>query len=152
MPVLHKRLAADYTQYRFIASNIYMWSADKNAIYYDHDNTTEQGAWSLLHELGHAELNHQNYRDDLELLMMEVAAWKEAKQLAQKYRIVIDDDHIQGCIDTYRDWLHRRSKCILCNTHSLQIDHTTYQCHNCVTRWNVPASRLCMTRRRRVIA
>jgi len=95
-------------------------------------------------------LTTKQYTDDLELLMMEVAAWKKAKEIATRYYLVIDEDHIEDCLDSYRNWLHTRSRCIECKTHSFQIDQTTYQCYNCLTRWKVPASRMCNPRKTRI--
>ena len=141
----------DHPSYKFVNDNVFVWSAKKKQVHYDTKlMDQEEGVWSLLHEIGHANLGHTGYRDDLELLMMEVAAWKEAKELSQKYDIRIEDSHIDSCIDTYRDWLHSRSRCVECKTHSMQLDNTTYQCHNCQTQWKVPASRMCDIRRRRV--
>ena len=105
---------------------------------------------TYLHELGHASLGHQRYSDDLQLLIMEVQAWREAKDHAKRYGISIDEAHIDECLDSYRQWLHVRSRCIECSNNSMQIDRTTYQCHNCLTKWNVPSSRFCAIRRTRV--
>lgn len=138
-------------QFTFKKGNIFTWSSADATIYYSTAKAAAENAvWSLLHEIGHATLGHRQYRDDLELLMMEVSAWKQAKQLAAKYHLVIDESHVEECLDSYRDWLHTRSRCIECKMHSFQIDETTYECYNCTTRWKVPASRMCVVRKTRV--
>ena len=104
---------------------------------------TPEGVWALIHEAAHAKLGHQTYRTDYELLELEVAAWHEAQAMASQLSIEIDPEHVQDCLDTYRDWLHQRSTCPTCSTVCLQLDTQTYRCHNCYTSWQVSASRFC---------
>jgi hypothetical protein len=138
-------------RFTFKRGKLFTWSSADETIYYSTaKEAAENAVWSLLHEIGHADLGHKQYKDDLELLMMEVEAWRRAKLLADGYHLVIDELHIQECLDSYRDWLHQRSRCIECKMHSFQIDTTTYECFNCSTRWKVPASRMCVVRKRRV--
>lgn len=100
--------------------------------------------WSLLHETGHALLDHTSYKADFELLRLEVEAWERAKLLAADLDVAIDEDHIQDCLDTYRDWLFKRSICPQCNTKCLQQgDFVHYRCFNCHTVWRVSSSRFC---------
>ncbi len=152
MKTLLNKLRIDHYPIQFIADEQYKWSPSNNQVHYDQSRIeTKKGVWALLHELGHATLDHKRYSDDLQLLIMEVNAWKEAKQHAKRYGVAIDESYIDECLDSYRQWLHTRSRCIECSNHSLQIDRTTYQCHNCLTKWNVPASRFCAIRRTRVV-
>jgi hypothetical protein len=75
---------------------------------------------------------------------MEVAAWEYAKELAKRYGVSIDEDHVQDCLDSYRDWLYKRSICPACGTKSIQQDQELqYQCFNCRSMWGVAASRFC---------
>jgi len=97
----------------------------------------------MLHELAHATLGHNSYETDFELLLLEVAAWDKAKALARDYGETIDDEHVQDCIDTYRDWLYQRSNCPACSTTSLQESAVSYKCFNCGSSWTVTASRFC---------
>jgi hypothetical protein len=69
--------------------------------------------------------------------------WEKAKQLAESLNYTIDPDHIQDCLDTYRDWLYQRSTCPTCTNCSLQTNSRTYACFNCGTNWNVSSSRMC---------
>lgn len=146
------RIRDEYAdRYKFKKGRVFSWSSSNSTIYYSTaKSVAENAVWSLLHEIGHAELKHKIYRDDLELLIMEVAAWKKAKQLAEDYHLVIEDDHIEDCLSSYRDWLHARSKCVDCKMHAFQTDSTTYECHNCLARWKVPASRMCVVRKKRI--
>ncbi len=149
---LLNRIKNEYShKYSFKKSQVFSWSPNDSTIYYSTaKSVAENAVWSLLHEIGHAELGHKNYEDDLELLMMEVSAWKKAKQLAEDYHLVIEDDHIEECVSSYRDWVHSRSKCIECKLHVFQTTPTTYECYNCLARWKVPASRMCVVRKKRI--
>lgn len=122
----------------------FYWSPEQKVITYNEDNLKHaNGQWALFHEAAHAKLGHISYSSDLGLLKLEVEAWDEAKILATKFKIKIDENHIQDCLDTYRDWLHQRSTCPTCEIVCLQATPTHYKCHNCFTTWSVTASRFC---------
>ncbi|HTE21867.1 MAG TPA: hypothetical protein VK674_02395 [Candidatus Limnocylindria bacterium] len=128
----------------FEAGEAFSWSPKQARIIYKVDHKNEpQDLWALLHEASHALLGHQNYHRDIELLLLEVAAWQKAQDLAKQFDIQISEDHIQDCLDTYRDWLHQRATCPRCSTVSLQVSATEYSCHNCHALWGVSASRFC---------
>ena len=149
MRTLIKKLPKDFPDLTFEAGSQFCWSPKLQSITYNEqveDDTI--GAWSLLHEVSHAVLDHQHYGSDFELLHLEAAAWHKAAELAEKYGYKIDADHIQDCLDTYRDWLHQRSTCPVCGTTSLQETARKYRCHNCGTSWTVTASRFCRPYRR----
>lgn len=118
------------------------WSPEANMITYRQDRTDEN-LWGLIHEVGHAKLHHATYVSDMELLQLEVAAWDEAERIAESIEIKIDPDHIQDCLDTYRDWLHQRSTCPRCGVVCFQKSARIYYCHNCHKNWTVTASRFC---------
>jgi hypothetical protein len=137
----------------FIAKDTFYWSPKHQIIAYNPSVLdTEQGQWSLLHEAAHAKLGHMSYMTDFELLSLEVAAWKEAKVIGLRLDQLIDGDHIQDCLDTYRDWLHRRSTCPTCGSVGLQHSSSAYRCHNCNTVWDVTNARFCRPYRRKVTA
>jgi hypothetical protein len=137
------RLATDYPLLSFQKSDQFSWHAGKRQISYKEHHTDTQGVFSLLHELGHALLDHQDYTYDIELLQLEVAAWDKAREIAARYELKLDEDHIQDCLDTYRDWLHLRATCPSCYARSLQSTSSQYRCFNCQTVWSVTKSRLC---------
>jgi type VI protein secretion system component VasK len=122
----------------------FYWSPGQQLITYQSKAlASTDGQWALIHEAAHAKLGHQTYHSDYQLLMMEVAAWRQAQKLAADLGLTIDPEHVQDCLDTYRDWLHQRSTCPSCSTVSLQINVSTYRCHNCHTSWHVSTSRFC---------
>lgn len=144
MKSLLSNLRADYPNINFVKGDSFFWSPKDMTITYSASSTQPEIAdWSLLHELSHGILGHTTYQSDFELMELEVEAWNYASKLSKDYDIKIDPEHIQDCLDTYRDWLHRRSTCPKCNTVSTQKDSTTYNCFNCKTTWKVSGSRFC---------
>jgi len=145
LPALKK----DYPDITFINGESFFWSPrEKKITYTTHQDIAEHGVWALLHEVSHAALGHTAYENDFELLKLEAATWQYAKRIGKKYSISIDGEHIQDCLDTYRDWLHTRAKCPACSVVSLQRSDGLYQCFNCKTTWSVPRSPLCRVTRR----
>ena len=85
----------------------------------------------LLHELSHALLGHRSFITDIERIKMESDAWAKTRELADKYNIVPDEDFIETQLDTYRDWLHTRSKCKKCGLTRYQTRDGIYHCPFC---------------------
>jgi hypothetical protein len=142
METLVNALRQAYPNFTFVAGDQASWSAQKQQVTYALDESP--GAlWTVLHELGHAILGHASYESDLQLLQKETAAWNEAVELSAAYGIDIDNDHIQDCLDTYRDWLHKRSTCPTCGDHGLQSTQSLYNCLNCQNTWKVSSARFC---------
>ena len=150
MNALLQKLGDDYPQLQFVAGSSFYWSPETGEVFYDTSRSSDEtGRWSLLHETSHALLGHTSYKTDIELLHLEVAAWEHAGRIAGEYDIRIEDDYIQDCLDTYRDWLYRRSLCPDCGTQCLQTDESShYRCFNCRARWHVSPSRFCRAYRR----
>lgn len=148
MDSLLGRLRTDYPALRFIAGDSFSWSPVNGEITFRQTSPERPEAptalISLLHEAGHALLDHQRYAMDYELLQMEAEAWEHARCLATAYGVDLDDDHVQDCLDSYRDWLYRRSICPSCTAKALQLDgRKTYQCYNCRATWQVSDGRFC---------
>ena len=145
LPTLQKQ----YPAITFKEGDLFVWSPKEAIITYTAIADDEEYAvWALLHEVAHAALGHQHYKSDVDLLRHEVDAWREAKAIAKSLHTTIEEDHIQDCLDTYRDWLHKRATCPNCLVISLQQDDGSYKCFNCQTKWKVPASPLCRITRR----
>jgi hypothetical protein len=143
MENLLTKLEHDFKDIKFSHGKTFHWSPYSKTVVYQNISDKKNTDWTLLHEVGHAKLNHINYNSDVELLYMEVAAWQKASEIAKKYGITINNDHIQNCLDSYRNWLHQRSACPVCSNHSLQKDNTHYYCFNCHAVWLVSIARFC---------
>ena len=141
-------LKSKYPKLAFTPSDSFYWSPETNEIFYDKNAQGKIAKWSLIHEAGHALLCHKNYDADYMLLRLEIDAWEKAKEISSELGIEMDRNHIEDCLDTYRDWLHKRSICPKCTNKSIQqSDFTHYECFNCHTRWRVTTSRFCRTYR-----
>lgn len=135
-----RKLKQDHPGLVFALAASHCWSPQHGKISY----AKKSEAYSiegLLHELGHARLGHKAYSTDFELLQKEVEAWQEALKLAALYGVEIDKEHIQDCLDTYRDWLYKRSMCPNCKSTGLQETRRSYACLNCGHSWQVGSSR-----------
>ena len=91
------------------------------------------------HELGHAVLGAKDYTTHVERLKIECEAWKCAKTLFEKYqkrgllpaKYAWDEDFIEQQLDTYRDWLHAKSRCKTCGLTRYQTPDGRYHCPRC---------------------
>lgn len=135
------KLSKDFPEFAFQPGVQDHWSPKANTITYKSTASLKEIQYGVLHELAHAKLGHTNYNSDFELLKLESLAWRLAAKIGKKYAVKISDDHIQDCLDTYRDWLHARSQCPTCGVHVLQKDPQHYHCFNCRTEWKVSSGR-----------
>lgn len=135
------RLSQDYPKFKFKPGRQEQWSPKTKTITFNPKRTKKELQFSVLHELAHAVLGHSTYRSDFELLKLEAGAWELAAKIGKAYGIIISEDYIQNCLDTYRDWLHRRSACPSCGTHVLQKNPYSYHCFNCGASWQVTSGR-----------
>lgn len=146
MPSMHSllpKLISAFPDISFAASDTFHWSPEKKTVFYGPDDN----APLLFHELGHGLLGHQDYRRDIELINMEVAAWQSATKIANMYGLVLAEDTIQDHLDTYREWMHARSTCPTCEAVGVQSALRTYQCVACGDVWRVNDARLCGLKR-----
>jgi sulfur relay (sulfurtransferase) DsrC/TusE family protein len=135
-----------YPHLRFMESSQCMWSPTEKTVYYT-PLKSKESLYSLLHEAAHGILQHKTYSYDVDLLLKEVDAWEQAKQIAKTYSVKIDEDYLESAIDTYRDWLHERSTCPICQVVTLETKPQHYKCINCDNTWAVSAARFHRTYR-----
>ena len=142
--LIHK-LKTDFEQLNFLPAEEFSWSPVTQTVFYAANEP--HAPLLLLHELGHATLNHQDYHRDVSLLAMETAAWEAAKKHAAIYKVRIDETVVQDHLDTYRDWLHARSTCPECGATGYQTESRHYSCIACSHEWRVNEARGCALRR-----
>ncbi len=144
------QLILAYPDLNFRSAKEFYWSPKNQTVYYQSDALqTDSGVWALMHEVSHGLKNHQTYTSDFELLLFEVQAWEKAKEESKHFGVDIDAEHIENCLDTYRDWLYARSTCINCHVNSFQISPQVYMCINCGGNWRVSTSRFCRPYRKK---
>lgn len=145
---LANRLREDYPSHHFIKSDKFQWSPKDSSILYDERSNDNS---SLLHELAHAILKHDQYSKDIELIEMERDAWDYAvRVLAPAYSEHIPNNVIEDSLDSYRDWLHARSTCPSCTATGIEIKKHTYKCVACASQWRVNDARVCGLRRYKI--
>ncbi len=142
---LATKLKKDFPELKFKKANIAHWSPTDKTISYNDDTAT------LLHELGHALLDHTDFVQDIELIHLERDAWEKALELAPEYGVKITDEVVEEALDDYRDWLHARSVCPKCGQTGIQSrSDLIYSCLNCDARWTANDARACGLKRRLV--
>ncbi len=143
-----EQLRTKFPTLKFAPASGYIWSPKQRTVYYFNDELeTPRGTMAILHEVGHALLGHEDYQLDIELLNMEVAAWTKARELARLFGTDVNEDHVEDCLDTYRLWLFKRSRCPRCNNTSVQTDSRHYGCFVCGSKWQVAATHSLQPRR-----
>ena len=134
-----KELSAKFPDFNFIKSTRFKYRAP-NSIFIDQNCPYPLPIFALLtlHELGHALSKHKDYNTDIERLKIELEAWQRAKteiknhpNWTKKYGITYDEDFAEAELDSYRDWLHQKSKCKTCGLTMYQTQDKKYHCPNC---------------------
>ena len=123
-----ERLKGDFPEFRFRNGAKFAFRPPKTIVLGPPEPFSELLA---LHEVSHAVLGHKTFEMDVERLKMESAAWEKARELADRYGIKINEDLIQDELDTYRDWLHNKSKCKACGLTRYQTPDGRYHCPRC---------------------
>lgn len=118
----------DFPQFRFIMGEKFKFRPPRTIVVGPDEKNAEM---MLLHEVGHALLGHKSYKTDLSRLKMEAAAWEKAKELAVKYGVEFQEEAAQEELDTYREWLHQKSRCPECGLTRFQSSDGTYHCPRC---------------------
>ena len=123
-----KKIKNDYPEYTFREGKKFLFRPPKTIVIGPDERFSEL---LLLHELSHAILGHRDFQTDIKRLKMESEAWDKAKELASEYKIKVDEDYIQDELDTYRDWLHQKSRCPKCGLTRFQTPDGQYHCPRC---------------------
>ena len=143
------KITDSFPNIEFQTDDIFRWSPEEKTIYFVKDDPHVTSY--ILHEISHAQLNHENYNRDIELLRLERDAWDYAlNHLAGQFNLSIDDELVQDSLDTYRDWLHSRSTCPNCSSTGVQDTRNSYKCLACNQKWRVNDGRGCELRRYKI--
>ena len=122
------KIANDFPRFRFIFGKKFAFRPPRTIVI----GPPEPGAELLfLHELGHALSAHTDFSMDAQRLKMELEAWEKARPLASRYGITFDNELMEHELDTYRDWLHQKSRCPRCGLTRFQTPDSLYHCPRC---------------------
>ena len=150
-----KILATDYHSFRFCLEKK-RFSFRQNTIFLGPPQPNF--ALLTLHELSHGLCGHKDYHTHVERLKIESAAWQRAKTILKNYQKSAasllqspqknirnsgqalqsvlpswDQDFVEDSLDTYRDWLHGKSRCRKCGLTCYQDASGQYHCPFCDT-------------------
>ena len=125
---LVKRLEVDYPDLKFKEGRKFAFRPPKTITVGPEEPNAEL---LLLHELGHALCGHRNFDTDIGRLRMEVEAWEKARDLAEIYGVKFDEEVMESELDTYRDWLHQKSRCPKCGLTQFETPDGQYHCPKC---------------------
>lgn len=142
-----KKIREDFAKFDFVASEEFRWNFETKTIFFEESAADFESL--LLHELGHALCEHADFELDIELVRIEAEAWQKAREVSKKYNVKINDDLVESHLDTYRDWLHKRSLCPNCLINGFQQSGLNYRCVACETVWWANDSRFKSLRRRK---
>ena len=123
-----QRIANDWHMYRCKIGIKFLFRPPRTIIF---GPMEPQFQLLALHELSHAILNHRNYRLDIERVKMERDAWDKTEELAKIYDVDFDECLAQAELDTYREWLHQKSRCPKCGLTRFQTPDGQYHCPSC---------------------
>lgn len=124
-----EQLAADFSEFKFLMGRKFSFRPPRTVVIGPLEPFSRL---LVLHEIGHAICKHKDFRMDVVRLKMENQAWEEARKLAAKYQVEVDEEVIQGELDTYRDWLHQKSRCPVCGLTRFQTPDSKYHCPRCM--------------------
>lgn len=125
---LFYQIFADFPQFQFKLRSRFTFHPPRTIIIGDYCNNFPL---LCLHELGHAISEHKNYSTHVQLLQMEREAWEQARVLAKTYHLPFDEEFAQSHLDTYRNWLHQKSRCPKCGLNRFQTLDGSYHCPQC---------------------
>lgn len=120
------KIKSDFPSLKFIPGKRFTFRPPKTVVV-----ELEGDPLLLLHEIGHALSGEYDFKTEVGRLKIEVKAWEKAKELAPKYGIDIDEDLIEGELDSYRDFLHQKSRCPNCGLTRFQTPDGTFYCPRC---------------------
>lgn len=121
---------------KFRQSKKFYWNSKNNVVYYNPQLLMDNiGRQSLLHEIGHAVLGHIDYKFDMELLKMEIDAWKIAEKYARTFQVRITKNYLAESLNSYLNWVKSRATCPACSNFGLQNQEAQYVCASCYFLW-----------------
>ncbi|MBQ6460825.1 hypothetical protein IJJ36_00090 [Candidatus Saccharibacteria bacterium] len=122
------KIRSDYPEFSFREGKRFSFRPPKTIIMRSNE---ENGELLLLHELGHALSGHKTFDTGARRLKMEREAWEKVREIAPKYGVGFDDSLVEVELDTYRDWLDKKTRCKKCGLTCYQTPDGVNHCPRC---------------------
>ncbi len=122
------KIKSDFPEFRFIDGVRFSFRPPKTIVVGPKE---PNDSLLLLHELGHALSGHRSFDTEVGRMKMEREAWDKARELTPKYGVGYDEELVEGELDTYRDWLHKKTRCPKCGLTRFQTPDGKYHCPRC---------------------
>ena len=122
------KIKSDFSDYRFVSGAKFAFRPPKTIVI---GPAEENDSMLLLHELGHALSCHRDFDTSARRIKMEREAWEKAKELAPQYGIEFNEELVESELDTYREWLHQKSRCPKCGLTRFQTPNGVFHCPRC---------------------
>ncbi|MBR3177355.1 hypothetical protein IKF27_00930 [Candidatus Saccharibacteria bacterium] len=148
------QLSSDYPDFHFVYGKRFSFRPPKTIVIGPDEGVNTP--LLALHELGHALSKKYQYSLSVERLQIERMAWDIAKKVLEDYKKLQsgdlkklspfaprgpllsdlelplwDEDFVEDNLDSYRDWLHHKSKCPTCGLTMYQDADQKWCCPYC---------------------
>ena len=121
------KIKSDFPSLKFTPGKRFLFRPPRTVVY----EADSPDKLLFLHELGHALIGLYDFKTEVGRLKIEVLAWKKARELASSYGVLIDEDLIESELDSYRDFLHQKSRCPKCGLTRFQTPDGAFYCPRC---------------------
>lgn len=126
-----KELKSTYPSLRFVFGKRFAFRPPRTILVSASFSGNNADSLLLLHEVGHALIKRFDFKTEVERLKIEVEAWEKARELAPLYGVVVNEELIENELDTYRDFLHQKSRCPNCGLTRFQTPDGVWHCPKC---------------------
>ena len=133
--VLLDRLKHDYPEVRFVRGEKFLFRPPRTIVLAGGESND---SLLILHEMGHYLCGHRDFTTDARRIKMEREAWTRARDLCVYYGVEYDEGIVEQELDTYREWLDKKSRCPSCGLTRFQTPDGDYHCPRC-NRFKLPS-------------
>ena len=117
-----------FPEYRFIGGRKFMFRPPRTIVIGPEEEGDEL---LLLHEVGHALSGHRDFKMNVQRLKMEMEAWEKALGLAKEFSVEFSEEAVERELDTYRDYVDKKSRCPRCGLARYETPDGQYHCPRC---------------------
>ena len=126
---LIQKLRVDYPDFLFKSGTRFAFRPPRTIVLGDPNEASYP--LLLLHEVGHALCGHRDFKTTPQRVKMEREAWEKARELCDLYGVEYDEAVVEQELDSYRDWLDKKSRCPVCGLTRFQTTDGKFHCPKC---------------------